>query len=177
MPPQTAIRHSVKSKAQNLNTLFTHRTSCRGGWPREFGYLNPSPHSWLCGLSFLSLCTDPCSPLRFFLRGGRGGGSVHRLFVPILILFHYGPNTCSQCTKVRLKAKNLFDMWHSTFRDRRDAASRRYRDRAEITVLTSEQKPLDLLKSSFNAWGRAATERATKSWGRLVSHKWIWTIL
>ena len=32
------------------------------------------------------------------------------------------------------------------FRDRRDAASPRYRDRAEITVLTSEQKPLDLLQ-------------------------------
>ena len=25
----------------------THRTSCRNGWPRGYGALNPSPHSWI----------------------------------------------------------------------------------------------------------------------------------
>ena len=27
--------------------VHTHRTSCRGGWPRGFGKLNSSPHSWI----------------------------------------------------------------------------------------------------------------------------------
>ena len=27
--------------------FHTHRTSCRGGWPRGFGELNSSPHSWI----------------------------------------------------------------------------------------------------------------------------------
>ena len=31
--------------------VHTHPTFCRSGWPRGFGTLNPSPHSWICGLS------------------------------------------------------------------------------------------------------------------------------
>ena len=100
----------------------------------------------LSGPSFLSLCIDAPLPSPIFSCGEGGWESVHRLLVPILILLHYGPNTCSQYAKVSRKAKNLSDMWRSTFRDRRGAASPRYRNRAEITVLTSEQKPIDLLQ-------------------------------
>ena len=34
-----------RSKAAQV--VHTHQTSCRGGWPRGFGELNSSPHSWI----------------------------------------------------------------------------------------------------------------------------------
>ena len=42
--------HQVLCEQQRpkaAQVFHTHRTSCRGGWPRGFGELNSSPHSWI----------------------------------------------------------------------------------------------------------------------------------
>ena len=62
MPTRKAIRYSVNSNGTKLEQVgHTHRTSRRGGWPRGFGELNPSPHSWI----FTSISGDSSS--RFYL--------------------------------------------------------------------------------------------------------------
>ena len=36
-----------QQRPKAAQVVHTHRTSCRGGWPRGFGELNSSPHSYL----------------------------------------------------------------------------------------------------------------------------------
>ena len=70
IPDSFSCRHETLSgmlwtaTARNRNKSFTHianrSTSCRGGWPRGFGALNPSPHYWiLTTLSVFSSATVP----------------------------------------------------------------------------------------------------------------------
>ena len=36
-----------QQRPKAAQVVHTHRTSCGGGWPRGFGELNSSPHSWI----------------------------------------------------------------------------------------------------------------------------------
>ena len=36
-----------QQRPKAAQVFHTHRTSCGGGWPRGFGELNSSPHSWI----------------------------------------------------------------------------------------------------------------------------------
>ena len=74
--------------------LHTHRTSCRGGWPRGFNFLNPNPHSR--HLSYLFTSATLRKPI----------------------------HTATKCSTKPIQ----YVTPHS--RDRRGAASLRYRNRA-----------------------------------------------
>ena len=97
-----------------LEVVHTHQTSCRSGWPRRFGELNPSPHSSI----FTSVSVDS-SPRSYLFT------SMVRIRV----------QTAPKCCTEPLRYMTLH------FRDPRGAASPRYRKRAKITVLMCEQKP------------------------------------
>ena len=87
-----AIRYSVNSNGTELEqVVHTHRSSCRSGWPKRFGELNPSPHSWI----FTSVRQLVHSSL-------------------LLIHFRYGPNTYL-FTLHHTVAQNLSNIWRSTF--------------------------------------------------------------
>ena len=105
-----------QQRPKAAQVVHTHRTSCRGGWPRGFGELNSSPHSWIFA---------PVSV----------GSSRHSyLFTSVtgLIGVH--------CTKVWHKTYPICDVF--TFEiGRPGAASPRHRKRAATTVLVCEQMP------------------------------------
>ena len=90
-----AIRYGVNNNGKELKqVVHTHRTSCRGGWPTGFDFLNPNPHS----------------------------GHLSYLF------------TATKCSIQPIQYVTPH------FRDRRGAASPRYRNRAKITILMCGQK-------------------------------------
>ena len=66
--------YTVNSSSTELEQVaYKHQTSCRSGWQRGFGELNPSPHCLLSGFQASLLFTH----------------------------FRYAPNTCcSHCSKV-----------------------------------------------------------------------------
>ena len=110
--------YGMTATAQNWNKSFTqiehrHRRSS----PRGSGALIPNPHS-LLNIHF------PLSMFKSSL---------------LLILFRQGVNTCSRnYEETRLRYVTI------QFHDRRGAAhaaSLRYRNRSEITVLICERKP------------------------------------
>ena len=97
--------HAVKA-TEAMNTLYRlalreqqrygteqvvhiHRTSCRSGWPRGFGELNPSSHSWI----FTSVSPQVAQRLS--------------VIAPI--------NSLPLWTKYRSPVQNLSDMRRSTF--------------------------------------------------------------
>ena len=112
-----AIRYSMNSNDPWLHKSFTHIEHRAGrAWPRGFGALiNSSPHFWI----FTSVSVYS-SPRSYLFTSAMGRIGVH--FAP-----KYGTKPIRY---VKLH-----------FRDRRDAASLRYRNRATTTVLVCEQKP------------------------------------
>ena len=112
-----------------LEVVHTHRTSCRSGWPRGFGELNPSPHSSI----FTSVSVDS-SP------------RSHLFTSMVQIQVQTAPKCCTE----PLRYVTLH------FRDRRGAASPRYRNRAKITVLMFEQKPYPVW---FSCMGKSYSVR------------------
>ena len=50
-----------QQRPKAAQVVYTHRTSCGGGWPRGFGKLNSSPHSWIFAL--VSVGSSPHSYL------------------------------------------------------------------------------------------------------------------
>ena len=101
------------SSTEREQGVHTHRTSCRSGWPRGFGELNPSP-----------------LPNTHFVLVGSSPRSYLFTSVTVRIPVHTAP----KCGTAPIQCVTLY------FRDRRGAASHRYRIRAEITVLMCEQK-------------------------------------
>ena len=121
--------------------VHTHRTSCRGCWPRGFGALNFSPHYWIFT-------------------------SVPKRFQSSLIHFSYGPNTCSSGTKVWRRA-SMSNRWRSTQMSSCSTIgaaqlSFRYRNRTEITALTVNKS---LIQYGFRASTRAIRYTVNIVWG------------
>ena len=114
-----------EQQLDRLEVVHAHRTSCRSGWPRGFGELNPRPHSSI----FTSVSVDS-SP------------HSHLFTSMVQIRVQTAPKCCTE----PLRYVTLH------FRDRRGAASLRYRNRAQITVLC-EQKPY--IRYGFRAGARA----------------------
>ena len=57
------IRYTINSNSTELEqVVYKHQTSCRSGWPRGFGELNPSPYSWI----FSSISVGPSPPSYLF---------------------------------------------------------------------------------------------------------------
>ena len=128
--------------------VHTHRTSCRSlmaervWWPKLGPILTPEycllPSQWVIQSSLL--------------------------YYPIH--FHYGPNTCSQCTKVW--HRTLSAMWLSTLEIGAMHARLffRYRNGAEITVLICDQKP-------YQVWFSCPRKSSpVKQEQRLISLGW-----
>ena len=94
--------------AENWNKSFRHRASCRSGWPRGLGVPNSNLPSWKC--TSVSVASGYRS---------------------------YSFTTCIVRLPLYPKEwhRRLFRMWLSTFQDRHGAASLRYRNRVENTVL------------------------------------------
>ena len=115
-----------EQQLDRLEVVHAHRTSCRSGWPRGFGELNPRPHSSI----FTSVSVDS-SP------------RSHLFTSMVQIQVQTAPKCCTE----PLRYVTLH------FRDRRGAASPRYRNRAEIIVLMFEQKPY--IRYGFRACARA----------------------
>ena len=109
-----------------LEVVHTHQTSCRSGWPRRFGELNPSPHSSI----FTSVSVDS-SPRSYLLTS----------MVQIQV------QTAPKCWTEPLRYMTLH------FRDRRGTASLRYRKGVKITVLMCKQRPY--IQYGFRAGARA----------------------
>jgi len=103
-----------EQRLDRLEVVHTHRTSCRSGWPRGFGELNPSPHSSI----FTSVSVDS-SPRSYLFTS--------------MVQIHV--QTAPKCCTEPLRYVTLH------LRDRRGAASPRYRNPAKITVLMGEKKP------------------------------------
>ena len=104
----------MNSNGTDWKVVHAHRTSCRSGWPRGFGKLNPSPHSSI--FTSVSVDSSPRSDLFTSM---------------VQIQVQTAPNCCTE----PLRYVTLL------FRDRRGAASLRYKKRAKITVVMCEQKP------------------------------------
>ena len=100
----------------HIEQIIEHRAGlkCWSGWPRGFGELNPRPHSSM----FTSVSVDSSPHSRLFTS-----------MVQIQV------QTAPKCCTEPLRYMTLH------FRDRRGAASLRYRNRAKITVVMCEQKP------------------------------------
>ena len=92
--------------------VHTHQTSCRLSWPRGFGALNSSPHSWI----FTSVSVGS-SPRCYLLTSATGRIGVH---------------TAPKCDTKPFRYVTLH------FRDRRSAASLRHRSLTATTVLVCE---------------------------------------
>ena len=109
--------YSLNSSGPGLEkVVHTRRISCLSGWPREFGALNTSPHSWI----FTSVSV--ASSLRSYLFTS----ATVRIGVPIAP--KYGTKPTRYVTL--------------HFRDQRSAASLRHRHRAEITSLCVNRSPI-----------------------------------
>ena len=117
VPTRIGIRNGLNSNSTELDqVVHTRRTTCnyRSVWPRGFGELNPSPHSWIFTSVSVGSSPLPYLPLR----------------LDYLVTLHQSV------------AQNWSDMWLSTdVRDRRGAASLRYRNHAQITAVMCEGKP------------------------------------
>ena len=100
--------------AQNWNKSFTHIEVHAGAVGREAGEQNPSPQSWI----FTSVSGDPSPYSHFFTSA------------TVRIPVHSTPKYDTEPIR--------YVTLH--FQDRRSAASLRYRNRAEITVLMFELK-------------------------------------
>ena len=79
-----------QQRYRTLQVVHIHRTSCRSVWPRGFGELNPSPHSWI---RFTSVSPQVAQKLS--------------VLAPIYLLPLW--------SKYRSPVQNLSDMWRSTF--------------------------------------------------------------
>ena len=95
--------------------VHTHRTSCWSSWPREFGELISSPHSWI----FTSVSVD-FIPRSYLLTSAM-----------VRIAVNFAPNCGTE--PIRYVTLHLGD--------RRVAASPLYRNRTKITVLMCKQNP------------------------------------
>ena len=82
-----ALRKQQRYRTEQV--VHTHRTLCRSVWPRGFGELNPSPHSWI----FTSVSPQIAQRLS--------------VLAPIYLLPLW--------SKYRSPVQNLSDMWRSTF--------------------------------------------------------------
>ena len=100
--------------AQNWNKSFTHIELHAEAVGREAGEQNPSPQSWI----FTSVSGDPSPYSHFFTSA--------TVRIPVHSTPKYGTEPIRNVTL--------------HFQDRRSAASLRYRNRAEITVLMFELK-------------------------------------
>ena len=108
-------------KLEHVVHDHTHRTPRRNGWPRGFGELNPSTHSWI----FTSVPVD-CSHRPYLLTSATVRIPVH--ITPICV---------------------TEPIWYMTlhFQDQHGVASLRHRDSTEITVLMCEQESHPVLFS------------------------------
>ena len=95
--------------------VHTHRTSCRHDWPRGFGALNSSLHSWI----FTSVLVG--SNPRYYL------STSPTVWIPV----HTTPKSGTE----RIRYVTLH------FRDGCGAASLRHKNRAATTVLVCEKTP------------------------------------
>ena len=82
-----ALRKQQRYRTEQV--VHIHRTLCRSVWPRGFGELNPSPHSWI----FTSVSPQVAQRLS--------------VLAPIYLLPLW--------SKYRSPVQNLSDMWRSTF--------------------------------------------------------------
>ena len=90
VPTQKAIRYSMNSNGTDLEqVVYTHRTYYWKGWPRGFGEMNHSPHSWI----FTSFSVDS-SPYSYYALPLRS---------EYLFTLHSSV------------AQNLSDIWRATF--------------------------------------------------------------
>ena len=87
MAPRHAIQNSMSRNLPGQHKSFTHRTSCRRGWPRGIGALNSSPRSRL----FISVPVGS-RPRSYLFTSATG--RIYR---------------CSLCTKVWQKTYPLCD--------------------------------------------------------------------
>ena len=78
---------SCRNDKEKEQVVYIHPTSWPSGWPRGFGELNPSPHSWI----FTSLSVDSSPRCSY-------------LFTSTTV-----PDTCSHCTKVWHRAFPIRD--------------------------------------------------------------------
>ena len=122
----SSVRYGMNSNGTDWKVVHVHLTSCRSGWPRGFGELNPRSHSSI----FTSVSVDS-SP------------HSHLFTSMVQIQVQTAPKCCTE----PLRYMTLH------FRDRRGAALLRYRNRAKITVLMCEQKPY--IRYGFRAGARA----------------------
>ena len=53
-----AIRFSMNYGTELKQVVHTHWTSCRRGWPRGFGEINPNPRSWTNSWTSTSFSVD-----------------------------------------------------------------------------------------------------------------------
>ena len=98
------IRYTVNSNSTELEqVVYKHQPSCRSGWSRGFGELNPSPYSWIS--SSISLGSSPLS-----------------------YLFTSATDTCSHRTKVGHRTYPIYDAPRSRSAG---AASLHYRNSAK----------------------------------------------
>ena len=82
-----ALRKQQRYRTEQV--VHIHRTLCRSVWPRGFGELNPSPHSWI----FTSVSPQIAQRLS--------------VLAPIYLLPLW--------SKYRSPVQNLSEMWRSTF--------------------------------------------------------------
>ena len=113
-----SIINSNGTKQEHV--VHTHRTSRRSSWPRGFGELNPSTHSWI----FTSTSVD-CSHRSYLFTSATVRQPVH--ITPICVT-----------EPIRYVVLHFPDRRGAA---RRGAASLRHRNGAKITVLMCEQKP------------------------------------
>ena len=70
---ETRNWYTVNSSSTELEqVVYKHQTSCRSGWQRGFGELNPSPYSWI----FSSISVGP-SPLSYLFTSATARIPVH----------------------------------------------------------------------------------------------------
>ena len=70
---ETRNWYTVNSSSTELEqVVYKHQTSCRSGWQRGFGELNPSPYSWI----FSSISVGP-SPLSYLFTSATSRIPVH----------------------------------------------------------------------------------------------------
>ena len=108
--------------------VHTHRTSCRSGWPRGFGELNPTPKSYI-SVTSVSVDSGPHSYL------------LCSATVPITMLI----------TQEYVTEPSQYVTHH--FRDRPSAASFHYRNRAEIRLFLCVKRTL--IQQHFRAGAKA----------------------
>jgi len=112
-PPGSQLQMILKYGTELEQVVHTYQRLCSSDWPRGFGSVNSNPHSWI----FTSVSV--------------GSSHVSYLFTSAMVRIR----TMFTLHKVSQRIYPI--CWRVTlhFWDQRGAASLRYRNRTEITVL------------------------------------------